>query len=150
MRKPTIIMLCILAVFSIAFFIIFWIPAKFAVLPCQFSQYKNCIIVREVDYTGTFWAQIGDEHGYFKKSDYKDVMLSGEELPSASMPSATTAFLCMVEYEGQVTNPVDPESLIDSYKILDWYPVYPIKRDFPFSDWILPRGFLTKRELKSY
>jgi len=150
MKKVIIIVICVLAVPSVVFIITCWIPAKFAVRPSQFLQYKNCIIVKEVYYTGTGWAQIGDEHGYFEKTDYKDVILSGKELPDASISRTPTDFLCMVEYKGQVRNPVDSESLINSYKVIDWYPVYPIKRDVPFPSWILPRGFLAKRELKSY
>ncbi len=40
------------------------------------------------------------------------------------------------------------EDQIESYYIVEWYPVYPILRDTILPNWMYPKDFMTKREVK--
>lgn len=54
-------------------------------------------------------------------------------------------FLCIVEYKGKVKDNAF-EDEIDSYYIVEWYPVYPILRDTLLPSWMYPKAFMTRRE----
>jgi hypothetical protein len=153
--KPIIVFVAVLVILAAIVFLFwraYWIPAKYAIKEAQFSQFENYILVKEVHYTGTGWTQIGDEKGYFSKEDIKDVYLTGEKLPETQMAlgGKPVTFLCIVEYEGKIDHAAFIEA-IDSFKIIEWYPVYPITRsDTMFPSWMYPPGFLTENELRIY
>lgn len=129
----------------------YWSPAVYAVKEEDFEFYKPYIIVQEVHYTGTFWVQVGDENGYFPSKDYVDIaLLNGDILPIMSIYDEDYAnkFLCKVEYTGKMYHAAFDDE-IDSYYIVDWYPVYPVLRDTILPGWMFPKGFMAKGEIKS-
>lgn len=144
-----IVVLIFLVMFIIFFFMTNWTPAKHSVKLSEFSLYENFILVKEVFHTGTGWTQVGDESGYFESDKIKEINLDGEKLPFSKMGRCANTFLCIVEYGGKVEH-VAHEEPIDSYKIIEWYPVYPVIRDGFWPSWMLPSDFMTKNDMKSY
>lgn len=125
-----------------------WVPGKYAVKESDFSQYGPYILVQEVHYTGTGWVQTGSEKGIFSTDEYIDINLTnGNILPQMKMYDEDYAntFLCKIEYEGK-TNHVAFEDEIDSYYIVEWYPVYPVLRDTMLPGWMYSKGFMTEKE----
>ena len=124
-------------------------PIKYAIKEDEFSQYSNYILVQEVHYTGTGWTMVGDETGYFPNGQVKDIVLSGEKLPEAEMPDNYNTFLCIVEYQGLVDHGAF-EGQVDSYEIIDWYPVYPIVRNRILPQSFYPQNYMTKYDMRKY
>lgn len=125
-----------------------WIPGKYAVKESDFSRYEPYILVKEVHYTGTGWVQTGNEGGYFLPEEYVDINLTnGNVLPQMEMyhEDYANTFLCQVEYEGKIKHDAFEEE-IDSYNIVEWYPVYPVLRDTMLPGWLCPKGFMTEKE----
>lgn len=125
-----------------------WIPGKYAVKEGDFDQYKPYILVREVHYTGTGWIQTGNENGFFLQEEYADIdLVNGSVLPQMDMYNDEYAniFLCKTEYKGKIKH-VAFEDEIDSYYIVEWYPVYPVLRDTILPGWLYPKGFMTEKE----
>lgn len=107
-------------------------------------------MVQEVHYTGTGWVQVGNESGYFLPEAYADIRLvNGNILPDMSMynDDYVNTFLCIVEHKGKVYEAAFDDE-IDSYYIVEWYPVYPILRDTLLPSWMYPKAFMTRREAK--
>lgn len=50
------------------------------------------ILVREVHYTDTGWAMLGDETGYFPDGQAKDIVLSGKNYQGSNSRSTTIPF----------------------------------------------------------
>lgn len=129
----------------------YWTPAKYAIREQDFYKYKPYIIVQEVHYTGTGWVQVGDESGYFDSNDYIDiVLLNGNDiLPLINIynDEYVNKFLCKVEYIGKVQH-VAFEDTVDSFRIVEWYPVYPVLRDTILPAWMFPKDFMTEGEVK--
>lgn len=128
----------------------YWLPAKYAIKEGDFENYKPYIIVQEAHYTGTGWVQVGDESGYFSSEAYLDVdLVNGSILPLMAMYNEDylNKFLCTVEYVGKVEHAAFEEE-IDSYYIVEWYPIYPVLRDTMLPSWMFPKGFMTNDEIK--
>lgn len=128
----------------------YWIPYKYAIKENEFSKYGSYVLLQEAHYTGTGWVQVGDENGYFSPDAYRDVYLTnGMILPQMSMYQKDYAntFLCIVGYNGK-TQHAAFENEIDSYDIKEWYPVYPVLRDTLLPDWMFPKGFMNKMDIK--
>lgn len=129
----------------------YWIPAKYAVKEQDFYKYEPYIIVQEAHYTGTGWVQVGDESGYFALDDHVDIKLVNDNLlPLMDMYNDDFAnkFLCKVEYIGKVQH-VAFEDEVDLFRIVEWYPVYPVLRDTVLPAWMFPKNFMTKEEAES-
>lgn len=127
-----------------------WIPEKYAIRENELSNYEPYILVKEVHYTGTGWVQVGNENGYFSPETYADIdLVNGTILPQMEMYNEDYAntFLCKVEYKGKIEHDALEEQ-IDSYFIVEWYPVYPILRDTILPDWMYPKDFMAKQEVK--
>lgn len=155
-KKKTLIcvlsvMIC-LAFISVGLFMkSYWTPGKYAVKEEDFDRYKPYIIVQEVHYTGTGWVQSGDENGYFPSEAYRDIaLLNGDLLPLMYMydEDYVNKFLCKVEYAGKTYHPAYADE-IDSYYIVEWYPVYPVLRDTLLPSWMFPKGFMSNEEIGS-
>lgn len=148
--RATIIVL-ILVILAIGSFITAnWIPGKYAVKENVFKNYEPYILVREVHYTGTGWVQVGNENGSFSPEEYLDInIVNGSILPQMEMYNEdyVNTFLCKAEYEGKVEHDAF-EDEIDSYYIVEWYPVYPVLRDTILPAWMYPESFMTKQEVK--
>jgi hypothetical protein len=145
------ILLVLVLVVAFIFYVLHWIPEKYAVKEEDFSRYESYILIKETWHTGTKWEKIGDEAGYFSSRGIaiEDVVLTGEELPHAHTGNCVNTFLCVVEYEGSVEHGAFDRP-IDSYRILEWYPVCPVARNSLWPSWILPSEFMTKNELFWY
>lgn len=125
-----------------------WIPGKYAIRESEFVDYGPFILVREVHYTGTGWVQTGDENGCYLPERFVDISLdNGNVLPQMEMYDKDYAntFLCKVEYRGKVKHDAF-EKDIDSYHIVEWYPVYPVLRDTILPECLYPKSFMTKQE----
>lgn len=134
----------------VLFTVVNWVPKKYAIKEKDFKNYEPFILVKEVHYTGTGWVQVGNESGYFLPEGYIDISLvNGTILPQMEMYNEDYAntFLCKVEYKGKVRHDAF-ENQIESYYITEWYPVYPILRDTILPDWMFPKNFMTKQEVK--
>lgn len=151
--KRGIIIFVFILILACGFFLkVNWIPAKYALEENEFMNYKPYILIQEVHYTGTGWAQVGDENGYYLSDSYIDVNLSnGNILPQMEMYNAdyVNTFLCKVEYEGKIEHKAF-EKKVDSYHVVEWYPVYPVLRDTILPGWLYPKKFMTKHECDTY
>lgn len=148
MRKKRITVI-ILAVMILAFIAINWIPGKYAVKEEDFKKYEPYILVQEVHYTGTGWVQVGDEGGYFLPEAYIDIgLVNGIILPQMDLYNEdyVNTFLCKVESRGKKKHPAF-EDEIETYYIVEWYPVYPVLRDTILPGWLYPKNFMTKFEI---
>lgn len=149
MRITIIVLILIILVVGL-FVIVNWIPDKYAIKEDDFNNYKSYILVQEVHYTGTGWIQIGNENGYFSPEAYIDInLINGNILPKMEMYNEDYAntFLCIVEHKGKMKH-VAFENEIESYYIVEWYPVYPILRDTILPNWMYPKAFMTWHEVK--
>lgn len=145
-------LLNIVFVFLVLWVIPHWIPGKFAVKEQDFADHAPYIIVQESYYIGTGWEQVGDESGYYPSEDYFDIdIVNYDVLPIMGMyhDDYVNKFICKVEYKGKVEHWAF-EDEIDSYYIVEWYPVYPVSRDTLLPNWLYPKNFMSIRELKSY
>lgn len=125
-------------------------PVKYAVRVEEFDDYSQFLLVREVHYTGTGWAVVGDSNGYFSDSRMEDVVLTGEELPEAIAPAQYyNTFLCIVNDTGLVEH-FAFEEMIGSYEIVDWYPVYPVVRNRLLPPGFFPQRYMTRHDMESY
>ena len=142
-------------IFTALMLIFYWfplygIPGKAAIKESDFNSYEPYIIVREVHYSGGIWVQAGDENGYFAEEDYIDIDLANRSiLPSMFMydEDYVNQFLCKVEYRGKVENDMLGQE-VDSYEVVEWYPIYPVKRDMLFFHWLSPKSYLSKYEIE--
>ena len=147
--RATIIILILVTLAIVSFITVNWIPGKYAIKENDFKNYEPYILVQEVHYTGTGWVQVGNENGSFSPEEYIDINIVNESiLPQMEMYNEdyVNTFLCKVEYQGKI-NHVAFENEIESFYIVEWYPVYPVLRDTILPDWMYPKGFMTKQEV---
>lgn len=148
MQISLMILIGMIVLFSGLFYKVNWVPGKYAVKANEFMNYKPYILIQEVHYTGTGWVQTGDENGDYPPEEYVDINLNnGNILPQMEMYNKDYAntFLCKAEYKGKIKHPAF-EKEIDSYDVVEWYPVYPVLRDTILPEWMYPKSFLTKQE----
>jgi len=149
--RVTIVVLILIILGVVLFIIINWIPGKYAIKETNFMNYESYILVQEAHYTGTGWMQVGNENGYFLPEAYADInLINGTILPQMEMYNKDYAntFLCIAEHKGKMKH-VAFEDKIESYYILEWYPVYPILRDTILPNWMYPKAFMTRQEVNS-
>ncbi|MBD5551617.1 MAG: hypothetical protein HDQ96_10690 [Lachnospiraceae bacterium] len=147
--QVTIIVLILIILIIALFIIMNWIPGKYAIKENDFIKYEPYILVQEVHYTGTGWVQVGNENGYFSPETYVDIdLVNRTVLPQMGMydEDYVNTFLCKVEYKGKIEHDAF-ENEIDSYYIVEWYPVYPVLRDTILPDWMYPKAFMTEKEV---
>lgn len=146
-KKKIIIILpvvLIIGVLIIPFAISTRTPVKYAVRLEDLYKYPNSILVKEAWHTGTGWEQVGDKSGKFPVDKVNDVHLIGNIPPVASIGGDhVNTFLCIVDYTGkyELKNSIE---IFDEYEVIDWYPIYPVKRDTILPSWIYPKGYLSK------
>lgn len=147
MRKRTkmLVALGIVLVPVAVFLVRTRIPVKYAVNIEDISQYPNCILVQEAWHTGTGWEQVGDERGYLPAEDRNDVYLIGKLPPPASIGGDHfNTYLCEVTYLGEDNFPaIGDADTFDKYEVLEWHPIYPVKRDTLFPSWVYPKGYFS-------
>jgi len=124
-------------------------PVKYAVRLEDIHEYPNSILVREAFHTGTGWEKIGNEHGVYENEQGRvDVILQGN-LPPFSDVGAVNTYLCEVKDLGpDIFPPLGDEELFAKYEVLEWYPIYPVKRDTLLPSWFYPKDYLSVSDKK--
>lgn len=94
--------------------------------------------------TGTGWSKVGDETGFYSDDKIYDIWIEGEvEQPaiSTSFGGRQKVYLCKVE---ELPKLRDIKGIMcQAYKIIEWYPVYPVIRELIIlSDFVYPTGFI--------
>ena len=148
MKKRMLIVLTIALIVVVVGY--YRIPSKYAVEKKQLWDYKNAILVEEGFHTGTGWVQVGDNRGYFLKTEQKDIMLEGYLPPTVGIvpEKGLNTFLCLVEYKGKEKF-ADMEKEFDRYEVKEWFPIYPVKRNTILPDFFYPSAYMTKWEIKN-
>ena len=91
----------------------------------------------------------GDEYGFYEDSKkIYDIIIHGNKPPGSNMQAVNT-YLCEVNYLGEDFFPALGETeLFDKYEVIDWYPIYPVKRDTILPSWLFPKAYLSEEDLK--
>ena len=121
-------------------------PVKYAVNLEDVGGYPNSIIVRQEISTDIEWICFGDENGLFENLQVIYVHLIGN-VPMRLAPTGDhfNLFICEVEYVG-THHLEDAGIVLDQYEVIDWHPIYPVKRD-PL---LLPESFFPDNYLSKY
>ena len=125
--------------------------SKWAIREGDFSNYPNCIIIKESFHTGTGWEIIGDSNGFYTHEGEDGIrgIIVLTKMPVGVVGHPLNSFLCIVEYKGE-TFIDNPGSNYDTYEIKDWYPVYPVRRTNVWvSDFFYSKHFLRVDEVES-
>ena len=149
MLKTVITLLSVLTVIIIIYLIPAWIPVKYAVKEDSFDEYKDYILVKENVYTGAPWVKVGDDNGFYDKNNISEVWLENADIPIITSPTESdNIYLCKVEKKvGEV---VIYDTHYEKFKVIDWYPIYPIKRETVLlPEWLYPQGFLSKYDFEA-
>lgn len=148
--RATIVLSAILFAGALAvyFFILIRVPIKYAVRIEDIDKYSSAILVREAWHTGTGWEQVGDASGYFDNERREDVYLIGNYPPNTSVGGEyANIFLCQVRYIGSYS--MEGSSVqYKEYEVLEWYPIYPVKRNTILPSWFYPDEYLTRYDMK--
>ena len=81
-KKMFIIFTIVLIVVAIGYY---RIPGKYAIEEKQLRDYENAILVEETFHTGTGWAQVGDNKGYFLKLNKRILYLKDRFLQQLTL-----------------------------------------------------------------
>jgi hypothetical protein len=143
-------MIMIVGMITILFVIPTRTPIKYAVRIEDVGDYPDSILVKEAWHTGTKWEQVGDDTGYLSVDQRKDVYLLGKIPPMASVGGDhVNTYLCVVNYLGEDHFPAIGESqFFDKYEVVEWYPVYPVKRDTILPAWFYPDNYLSRADVR--
>lgn len=136
----------------VRFIVINRTPVKYAINLEDIQNYPNSIIVKETWHTGTGWEKIGDKNGLYTDSKkIFDVKLEGN-LPFGAKIGGENIniFLCIVEPIGKfrIQGTTSPIYLYDKFKVVDWYPIYPVKRETLLPSWFYPSKYLSKADFE--
>lgn len=153
-RKKCLIILTVIALIVVGAVVFYWLfnygtPGKKAIKDDDIINYKDYIIVKEPYSTGTGWIITGGSTQYKMQIEKKDVLLTGEQIPKAKIGTNVNSFLCVVEYKGIVEHDAFFEG-VQCFEVKEWYPVYPVVRNSLFPDLILPKDYLSDKELRHY
>lgn len=138
----------IIGVLIIPFIISTRIPVKYAVRLEDLYKYPNSILVKEAWHTGTGWEQVGDATGHFDDEEKEDVNLIGNIPPTVSPGGDhVNTFLCQVQYSGYYK--IEGSDIqYKEYKVLEWHPIYPVKRNTILPSCFYPDDYLSKYDFK--
>ena len=142
--KIIIFLFLILCVVIAVYITIAWIPVKYAVREEDFVKYGKFILLKGNYDTGTGWSKVGDETGFYNTDKVYEVWIEGKVKPpkiSTSFAGYQKVYLCKVE---EVPELKDIKGIMcQVYKIIEWYPVYPVIRDpAVLPEWIYPTEFI--------
>lgn len=99
------------------------------------------------------WEKVGDDYDiYTDVSNICDVQLEGNVPPQVEMGGDhVNTFLCEVTPTGTYRIPRTTSSihLYEKFEVIDWHPIYPVKRNTTLPSWFYPDNYLSKSDLKS-
>ena len=150
-RKGFIIILftiLFIIVFMLMHIIRYWIPYKYCVKEENIHKYVGCILVQEVWHTGTGWEIVGNDKGLFDNATHKDIILTGQIPPETPVAGRhVNTYLCEVDYKGyEWVDNLHEE--FEKYEVVDWYPIYPYKRDTILPSWLYPYDYMSRADLQ--
>lgn len=139
-----IFLFLILFVVIVIYITIAWIPIKYAIREEDFIKYGKFILLKGNYETGTGWSKVGDETGFYNTDKVCEVWIEGTIKPpkiSTSFAGYQKVYLCKVD---EVPELKDIKGIMcQAYKIIEWYPVYPVIRDpTVLPRWIYPSEFI--------
>ena len=142
--KKAIFLFKIVFVLIVIYITIAWIPVKYAIREEDFIKYGKFILLKGNYDTGTGWSKVGDETGFYNKDKVYEVWIEGKMKPpkiSTSFAGHQKVYLRKVE---EVSELKDIKGIMyQAYKIIEWYPVYPIIRDpTVLPEWVYPTEFI--------
>jgi hypothetical protein len=143
----------LIGIWLITFLIPSRTPIKYAVHMESINEYPGSILVKVIRTTGPGWERVGDEYGLYTNSrGVNNVQLEGYAPPSMSFEGSLNVYLCILDpTKTYVTYFEDYGFEYEVYSVLDWYPIYPVRRHTIFmSEWIHSKDYLSKYDLRNY
>lgn len=128
-------------------------PVKYAVRLEDIYQYPDSILVQQTWHTGTGWEIVGNENGLYENPiAIADVQLEGNLPPGVGMIGEgidhVNVYLCIVTLTGtfRIEGTTSPIHEYEKFEVIDWYPIYPVKRDTLLPSWFYPQEYLAKSD----
>ena len=151
--KTVITLLSVLTIIIIIYLIPAWIPVKYAKMEEDFYEYENAILIKRTFYaTGASWKIVGDSNSFYDKENIHDIWLEKDDNPMREMPLSEydNTYLCIVKKIEGGKYWEEGGEYFEAYKLIDWYPIYPIKRETVIlPGWLYPAGFLNKYDFEA-
>ena len=150
--KSFIGLFLLVIVIIIIYLIPAWIPVKYAKMEADFYKYENAILIKRTFYaTGASWKIVGDSNSFYDKENIHDIWLEKDDNPIREMPLSEydNTYLCIVKKQKEVNTGGEGGEYFEAYKLIDWYPIYPIKREtIILPECMYPSGFLNKYDFE--
>ena len=150
--KGCIVLFLLVIVIIIIYLIPAWIPVKYAKMEEDFYKYENAILIKRTFYaTGASWKIVGDSNSFYDKENICDIWLEKDDKPIIEMPLSEydNTYLCIVKKIEGGKYWEEGGEYFEAYKLIDWYPIYPIKREtIILQECMYPSGFLNKYDFE--
>ena len=150
--KGFIVLFLLVIVIIIIYLIPAWIPVKYAKMEADFYKYENAILIKRTFYaTGASWKIVGDSNSFYDKENIRDIWLEKDDKPIIEMPLSEydNTYLCIVKKIEGCKYWEEGGEYFEAYKLIDWYPIYPIKREtIILPECMYPSGFLNKYDFE--
>lgn len=150
--KSFIVLFLLVIVIIIIYLIPAWIPVKYAEMEADFYKYENAILIKRTFYaTGASWKIVGDSNSFYDKENICDIWLEKDDKPIIEMPLSEydNTYLCIVKKIEGGKYWEEGCEYFEAYKLIDWYPIYPIKREtIILPECMYPSGFLNKYDFE--
>ncbi|WP_242977597.1 hypothetical protein [Lachnoanaerobaculum umeaense] len=152
MIRGLIVLFLLVIVIIIIYLIPAWIPVKYAKMEADFYKYENAILIKRTFYaTGASWKIVGDSNSFYDKENICDIWLEKDDKPIIEMPLSEydNTYLCIVKKIEGGKYWEEGGEYFEAYKLIDWYPIYPIKREkIILPECMYPSGFLNKYDFE--
>ena len=150
--KGFIVLFLLVIVIIIIYLIPAWIPVKYAKMEADFYKYENAILIKRTFHaTGASWKIVGDSNSFYDKENICDIWLEKDDKPRIEMPLSEydNTYLCIVKKIEGGKYWEEGGEYFEAYKLIDWYPIYPIKREtIILPECMYPSGFLNKYDFE--
>ena len=151
--RSFILLFLLVIVIIIIYLVPVWIPVKYAKMEADFYEYENAILIKRTFYaTGASWKIVGDSNSFYNKENIHDIWLEKDDNPIREMPLSEydNIYLCIVKKIEGGKYWEEGGEYFEAYKLIDWYPIYPIKRETVIlPGWLYPAGFLNKYDFEA-
>ena len=150
--RSFILLFLLVIVIIIIYLVRVWIPVKYAKMEEDFYEYENAILIKRTFYaTGASWKIVGDSKSFYDKENICDIWLEKDDKPIIEMPLSEydNTYLCIVKKIEGGKYWEEGGEYFEAYKLIDWYPIYPIKREtIILPECMYPSGFLNKYDFE--